>query len=192
MGNSGLSWRREANLKGPTKLVPGRAVSEKTAALAAAGRAGGEPAAVIYSWALLLHRPQCQPTGPRADPQPGGLAEEVQAYAEGYLQRRSGLKQSSQLPFTTDKPYLGRLRLSRMEPVVSQRCSSWADSGLRKTPVAAGWALVEPVTREPWRMREVLGPGSLGFLVWWCFFFILFYLNLAEERRRRARCPARC
>lgn len=59
MGDSGLSWKCEVGLKGPTKSVPGRAVSEKTAALAAAGHAGGEPTAVIYSWALLLHRPQC-------------------------------------------------------------------------------------------------------------------------------------
>lgn len=58
MGDGSLSWRCEATLKGPNKLVPGRAVSQETAALATAGRAGGEPAAVIYSWFLLLHEPQ--------------------------------------------------------------------------------------------------------------------------------------
>ena len=59
MGESGLPWKCEASLKAPIKSVPGRAVSQKTAALAAAGCAGGEPAAVIYSWALQLHEPQC-------------------------------------------------------------------------------------------------------------------------------------
>lgn len=57
MGDGGLFWECEASLKGPIKSVPGRAVSQKTAALAAAGCAGREPTAVIYFGALLLHEP---------------------------------------------------------------------------------------------------------------------------------------
>lgn len=43
MEDSGLFWKCEASLKGPIEPVPGRAVSQKTAALAAAAVLEGSP-----------------------------------------------------------------------------------------------------------------------------------------------------
>lgn len=102
MGDSGLFWKCEASLKGPIKSVPGRAGSEKSVALPPPAVLAGSPCSDLFSGSAVAPAPALT----------HGLsssAEEMQAYAKRYLKGRSGLKQSSQFPFTADKPYLGEI-----------------------------------------------------------------------------------